>query len=159
MKKAFIFDLCTAICAATLKDEKGEEDIASNELLVAVIKNCNPIRAPQGYQSKYMAIWSDLHNRKEFLDTGIFRLWNMAWGIQGKVDFASGSLAVVEEVGLFHKDDVDIVELASKLDKGVVLVTTDDRLRKKLVELGVPGKYGFEVMRPEDALDRVTVDM
>ena len=56
---------------------------------------------------------------------------------------------------MFDNDDIDFVRLAAHIDNGIVIVTTDDRLRNRLNELGMISKYGFEILRPEDAIDYV----
>ena len=177
MKRGFLFDLNVIRFVATLKNEKGEEDYSSKQLLVGVINACNPVFVPVGYPMKYLRIWSDLKRRGEFLDTGVFTkygsrssflqadrdeiLTNVNTAITDintaitDINIAIADIAEVEEMGEYDDDEEDLVRLAAHVDNGIVMVTTDDRLRNKLNELGMPEKYGFKIMRPEDAIKYV----
>lgn len=150
-----MLDLNIVRFAATLKNEKEEEDYSSKQLLVSIIKLCNRLFMPKGYEGVYIQLLSHLRDRNEFLDTEIFRLWNLLWTTEGKLNWPDGEPQVLEEEGNFDPDDVDFVRLVAHIDDGIILATTDDRLRNRLNELGLPQKYNFDILRPEGALNLV----
>lgn len=155
MKRAFVIDLNVMRFAATLKNEKGDQDNSSKQLLVSIIKLCNPLFIPHGYESKYIKMLSKAKTRGEFVDSNIFSLWRLLWTTQGKLNSLTEQPPSLEEEGEFDPDDTDFVQLVAKIDNGVVFATTDDRLRRKLNELGMTDKYGFSILRPEDAIEYV----
>ena len=156
MKYAFVIDLNVMRFAATLKNEKGDQDNSSKQLLVSIIKLCNPLFIPCGYESVYILLLSELRTRNEFVDSGIFSLWRLLWTTEGKLNYPKEQpSSLEEEEGEFDADDTDFVRLLAKIDSGIVFATTDDRLRRKLNELGMIRKYGFNVLRPEDAIEYV----
>lgn len=155
MKHAFVIDLNVMRFAATLKNERGDQDNSSKQLLVSIIKLCNPLFIPRGYESVYIKLLSKLKTRNEFIDSEIFSLWRLLWTTEGKLNYPKERPSSLEEEGKFDADDKDFVRLAAKVDNGIVFATTDDRLRRKLNKLGMTQKYGFNVLRPEDAIECV----
>lgn len=155
MKYAFVIDLNVMRFAATLKNEKGDQDNSSKQLLVSIIKLCNPLFIPCGYESVYIQLLSELRTRNEFVDSGIFSLWRLLWTTEGKLNYPKEQPSSLEEEGEFDADDTDFVRLLAKIDSGIVFATTDDRLRCRLNELGMTHKYGFNVLRPEHAIEYV----
>ncbi len=155
MKYAFAIDLNVMRFAATLKNEKEDQDHSSKQLLVSIIKLCNPLFLPRGYESVYIKLLSRLKTRNEFMDSEIFSLWRLLWLTEGKINYTKEQPSPVEEEGEFDTDDTDFVRLVAKIDNGIVFATTDDKLRHKLNELGMLHKYGFNVLRPEDAIEYV----
>ena len=155
MKHAFVIDLNVIHFAATLKNEKGNQDTSSKQLLVSIIKLCNPLFVPQGYESVYIKMLSKLKTRNEFVDSEIFSLWRLFWTTESKLNYLEEQPPSLEEEGKFDADDTDFVRLVAKVDSGIVFATTDDRLRRRLNELGMMQKYGFNVLRPEDAIEYV----
>ena len=143
------------VCRCCKKNERGEDDYSSKQLLVSVLKLCNTLFVPGGYINIYIEIISGLGDSNEFIDQNIFRLWRDLWTTEGKLGRIEDEPSVLEEEGMFDNDDIDFVRLAAHVDNGIVIVTTDDRLRNRLNELGMTSKYGFEILRPEDAIDYV----
>lgn len=155
MKHAFVIDLNVMRFAATLKNEKGNQDTSSKQLLVSIIKLCNPLFLPRGYETIYISLLSELKDRNEFMDSEIFGLWQLLWTTENKLNCLEEEPSSLDEEGQFDDDDVDFVRLAAKVDNGIVFATTDNRLRRKLNKLGMIQKYGFNVLRPEDAIEYV----
>jgi len=155
VKYAFVIDLNVMRFAATLKNEKGDQDNSSKQLLVSIIKLCNPLFIPRGYESVYIKLLSELKTRNKFIDSEIFSLWRLLWTTKGKLNYPEEQPSTLEEEGEFDADDTDFVRLVAKIDNGIVFATTDDRLRCKLNELDMIHKYGFNVLRPEDAIEYV----
>ena len=155
MKRAFTIDLNVWRFAATLKNERGGDDYSSKQLLVSILKLCNTLFVPRGYVNIYIKIISGLGDSNEFIDQDIFRLWRDLWATEGKLGWIEDEPSVLEEEGMFDNDDIDFVRLAAHIDNGIVIVTTDDRLRNRLNELGMTSKYGFEILRPEGAIEYV----
>ena len=87
MKYAFVIDLNVMRFAATLKNEKGEQDNSSKQLLVSIIKLCNKLFIPRGYESVYIKVLSELKTRNEFVDSEIFRLWRLLWTTENKLNY------------------------------------------------------------------------
>ncbi len=159
MKRIFSLDLNTWQFAATLTDEKGNTDYSSQQLLVALIKHCNPILVPHGYYNVYIRIISNLKARKEYFDPNIWSLWNQLVSIEGKFSWPFDEVAVLLEEGQFHDKDKDFVRLLAHVNSGTVFATTDNKLIIALSGLGLTQKYGFEILRPEEALKRVHDDL
>ena len=155
MKRAFVFDLNTFRFAATLKNEKGNDDPFSQKLLVEIINKCNTIIIPKGYINKYYSILSKLKYCEDSFDNDIFGLWRNCWSTRGKLDIKDDESPPLDEDGKYHDDDIDIVRLIADTNNRSVLVSTDNDLIKKLKELGMPRKYNFSILRPEQAIDLV----
>jgi hypothetical protein len=160
MKRAFIFDLNIVRFAATIKNERDEDDLSSNILLKKVINNCNAICYPCGYDGEYLRIWSNLSSQKASIDNSLFYLWKQAGFVSDKLNPVDVSgLLNLEESGSYHNDDEDLVKLAAHLSNGAVIASTDDRLRITLDGLEIPIKYGFVIKRPEDAIQIIKYDV
>jgi hypothetical protein len=152
MKRPFILDMNVIQSAATLKDERGNEDLSAKKLLKEVAYFCNEIIIPHGYETRYIKKWSVLKTQRQFFGSEIFNLYNQLRMIQGKLNTPDEEPSPLIEEGQFHEDDKDFVRLAAHVDNGVILVTTDGRLKEKLKKLGMLKKYDFNVLRPEEAI-------
>jgi hypothetical protein len=155
MKRPFILDMCVIQSAATLKDEKGNENLYAQKLLNEIARLCNEIFIPYGYEPKYISLWSDLKKQRQFLDSDIFNLFTLLRMRQGKLKTPDKEISSLPEEGQFHDDDIDFIRLAAYVDSGVIFVTTDGRLKRQLNKLGMYKKYRFDVLRPEEAIKYV----
>lgn len=155
MKRAFMIDLNVFRFAATLKNEKDNDDDSAQQLLINILKLCNTLVIPKEHINKYIKLMSKLADGNEFFDTEFWGLWRNYWTTEGKIAPEYDEPSVLEEEGKFHDDDIDFIRLAVKLDKGIVFSTTDNRLINKINNLGMTSKYGFEILRPEDAIKYV----
>lgn len=156
MKRAFSIDLNVVRFAATLKNEKGDDDYSSKLLVVSILKLCNTLFIPdKRYISRYIKLISELGDSNEFIDSEIFSLWRDFWTTEGKLDWLEDEPSALEEEGMFDADDRDFVRMAAHIDNGIVFVTTDNRLIRRLNDLKMTKKYGFDILRPENAMKYV----
>lgn len=62
------------------------------------------------------------------------------------------------EAAILDRPDVPFVRLAATMDKGCILVTTDEPLRNSVSGLKLPEEYGFRISDPQTAVSQLLLD-
>ncbi len=155
MKPPFILDENIIWNSAKVVNEKGVTDASSLKLWKALLENCNSIHIPIGYEFKFLHILTQLKKANKNIAASIFDLYHSLWSIEGKLNVPETPPSPLPEDTKYHDDDVDFIRLAAMVDHGIIIATTDNRLRNKLNKLGMPRKYNFRIMRPESAISHI----
>lgn len=151
MRYAFVIDENVFIFAHTLKNEREEDDLSSAQLILAIMDNCHRLILSPRLFAKYSSRADTLTVQDAVVsDTPVIPLI-MEAEFSTKVRFLSDDLPQVTREKEVPDDDIPIVRLAATAR--AIIATTDDRLRKRLNDRGISAENGFDVMRPEGALE------
>ena len=152
MTPKFILDENVFICAQLETNVNGEPDSTCLELLQRILDICHPIVFDaELYQRIYSQLNQPTHQRRGF-GALVLRTLASAGNRPGKLDLSEEPPSFPEESDIPQgsMDDTYIVRLA--VETGATLVTADEPLRDDLASSSIQGRYGLNVLSPEDAL-------
>lgn len=153
MKRVFVIDENVYIFFHTQRDETGSENTSSLRAVESLIANCHSIALSyelwQSYWQKHNALMAQGHFP---FARSLIALLRAGFAISDK------NIVVVDPPPLereaeFDNDDVPLVRVA--VATRAILITTDNRLARRLQETGIASEYGIKVIRPEVALNLV----
>ena len=154
MKHTFVLNENIAIAVSTLKNERGERDLTSFELVTTIVEKCHRIACSSTVYAKWSAQDQARQNSGMETDLSFMALLAQASIVDGKCPWPeTGDPPPLAGEGTWSsklQDDQDFLRLAAYYQ--FFLVTADRRLREDVTDLGLDETYSFQVVSPEEAI-------
>lgn len=153
MKHTFVLNENIVIAVSTLRNERGQPDRTSAELVNAIVANCHRIAWSPALNERWSRQVQVLQNSGMAIDPSFMTLFSQAFTVDGKVPQTGNPPPLAGEDTWSSKlqDDRDFLRLAAQFPSSF-LVTTDEPLREDVNDLGLDETYTFQVVSPEEAI-------
>ena len=155
MKHTFVLNENIAIAVSTLKNERGEHDLTSFELVTTIVEQCHRIACSSTVYAKWSAQDQARQNSGMEIDLSFMSLLAQASIIDGKCPWPETGdpppLSGEDSWSSKLQDDRDFLRLAAQFPSSF-LVTTDEPLREDVNDLGLDETYTFQVVSPAEAI-------
>ncbi len=155
MKHTFVLNENIAITVSTLRNERGELDRTSAELVNAIVANCHRIAWSPTIYGRWSRQVQTLQNQGGAIAPSFMVLFSQAQFVDGKCPWPkTGDPPPLSEEDSWSTklhDDRDFLRLAAYFPSSF-LVTTDAPLRNDVEHLGLDKTHSFRVLSPEDAI-------
>lgn len=146
MKQTFILDENVYIQSHTCKDIKErKDDFNSLRLIITILDECHKIGLTKELAEKYLEKSKTLENQGKM--TNAVRIWSRFLERNDKQMWCSNH---IEDLPSNIEHDRHVAEPTLFLSG--ILVTTDDKLKKRLKEWGRKKKFDLSIMSPTDAI-------
>lgn len=159
MKHTFVLNENIAIAVSTLRNERGQHDRTSAELVNAIVANCHRIAWSLALYERWSRQVQALQNSGTAIDPSFMTLISLAFTVDGKVPQMGNPPPLPGEDSWSSKlqDDQDFLRLAAQFPSSF-LVTTDEPLREDVSDLGLDVKHSFQVVSPAEAISLAQQD-
>ena len=153
MKHTFVLNENIAIAISTLRNERGQHDRTSAELVNAIVANCHRIAWSPALNERWSRQVQALQNSSMAIDPSFMTLFSQAFTVDGKVPQTGNPPPLSGEDSWSSKlqDDRDFLRLAAHVQPSF-LVTTDEPLGNDVRRLGLDVEHSFQVLSPEEAI-------
>ncbi len=153
MKHTFVLNENIVIAVSTLRNERGQPDRTSAELVNAIVANCHRIAWSPALNERWSRQVQALQNSGMAIDPSFMTLFSQAFTVDGKVPQTGNPPPLTGEDSWSSKlqDDQDFLRLAAHVQPSF-LVTTDEPLRSDVLRLGLDETYSFQVLSPDEAI-------
>ncbi len=150
MKRIFVIDENVYVFFHTQQNEKGIEDLSSLRMVESAIANCHSIALSYELYRRYSRKHEVIPARGRLATPrSLISLFKDALANPPKGVLVENAPPLIRETE-FHNDDIPVVRVAAATK--AILVTTDDRLIRRLDESGIAKVYGIRALRPETAV-------
>lgn len=149
MKLTFVLDECVVLNAQNFCDEQGNEDFTSASLMLTIATNCHKIAVNDYLKKKYFEKTSDIDKVRHTISMKVIRV------ISHMLHHSDKNISVAYTPNYpfeseIPNDDLPIVKTA--VFTRALFVTTDGRLRQRMLELEIPQRHNIEVLDPKQAI-------
>ena len=161
MKHTFVLNENIAIAVSTLKNERGERDLTSFELVTTIVEQCHHIACSSAVYAKWSSQDQARRNSGMEIDLSFMALLAQASIVDGKCPWPeTGNPPPLSGEDCWSsklQDDRDFLRLAAHFPSSF-LVTTDEPLREDVTDLGLDETYSFQVVSPAEAISLAQQD-
>ena len=161
MKHTFVLNENIVIAVSTLRNERGQPDRTSAELVNAIVTNCHRIAWSLAIYERWSRQVQLLQNQGGAIAPSFMTLFSQARFVDGKCPWPeTGDPPPLAGEGAWSsklQDDQDFLRLAAQFPSSF-LVTADEPLREDVTDLGLDETYSFQVVSPEEAISLAQQD-
>ena len=161
MKHTFVLNENIAIAVSTLRNERGQHDRTSAELVNTIVANCHRIAWSLALYERWSRQVQTLQNQGSAIAPSFMTLFSQARFVDGKCPWPEAGdpapLSGEDSWSSKLQDDQDFLRLAAHVQPSF-LVTTDEPLRSDVRRLGLDETHSFQVVSPEEAISLAQLD-
>ena len=151
MKHIFVLDENVFIQSFTCRNiQDSQDDFNSLNLILGILRNCHRVGLSSELTLKYREKSKTLE-KKEKIYGNVIRIWNNLLYISNKHRLSNSHL---ENLPTNLLDDSHVIEPTVFLSG--ILVTTDDKLKRRLTEWAEKKRLKLTIKSPKEALGFIT---